>query len=528
MVHEISQTQELSNRLRITTQKANTPPVTYVPAGTEDEDDEPRDDTIIFEKNALIAKPKPKPPGEAEDNIPADPQNAPDEAELAEINHISAADNKNKLILYLVMSVLLVFASFGLRFFMTGSFLIKGEKEAVFTSPATYEELAQRLIEAGDYTSPVFGNAVNYRLENRDIPRKSLLFNERYIFNIIENTLYVVEIRSGSVTQVAGLEFTGEVIREIHLLGDELYVVSVGEYSGSYHHIEETPAEAEGAEPVIEVFSGDFTQDTVTVRSYNAFAFTKQPKLEFTVDGLYADIIINKDRLILSTHYTPHDPRAHSDLSAFVPAYTVSGETKHIAMNNIYAPPAKLMNAEITVISVVSAGDVSVHAAVGGSGYVYAGETALFVTLGSRLIKPGINIGEEPGFFDAGGIIPRGALHEGYGLIRFGADSSKGARLYVMNAEMELISVVENIGGDDTETLHAVLFDRSRVYLLSDKLYAFDTSQPADIMPANEPFSHVYADNFYRLSDDKRLEVTIETPVYASTSILVQTSPLRT
>jgi hypothetical protein len=490
LLQEVSKTQELTNKLKISTQRASTPRVTYVPPDYDDDDND-KDEEDFIHANAA--------------NFQAHHD--------SERVSVSASDNKGKLILISIMSLVLIIASFTVRYFMTGSFFLEKEIPLVLTVPETYEELSLRLSGAGGTASEVFPAAGNYRFSDDELLPLPATFlnNERYIFNLTGNKLYVVEVRSGSAVKAAEIEHRDETIREIYLVGERLYVISDGEYSGSYRHVEESGSEYEDIPLII---ADNFIQSTVTVRVYDALEFTGFPLTQFTVDGEYGGVIFNRGRFMLATHYTPHDPSAHSDLAAFVPSYTLGSERQFIGINNIYAPPAALMNTRMTVISELNGNDVNIHAVVGGAGSLYVGES-LFVTQSfeggehSRLIKYELSGVTEPVYFDVAGIIPLGAVHEGVGIVRVGVYGAEDAALYVMNSELELISRVTNIGSEQ-DVPRSVFFDRGRAYFAGDKLYVFDTSQPGDILPVGEPFPRIYSDDFYRISDTERLEVLIE------------------
>ncbi|MCL2077978.1 MAG: beta-propeller domain-containing protein [Oscillospiraceae bacterium] len=455
-----------------------------------------------------------------------------------QINH---SDNKPKLILCFCMAIALICTSFVLRYFYTGSFFIESEENVNFEVPETYYDLSQRLIKAGDYVSLTpqeLSPEKNYRLadeENQGFSKK-LLFNDRYIFNIIENKLYVIEINNGAMTKIASIELGGRTTREIFLYGNKLYAIFEGEYRGEYSHDINDGNETldyETAAP--ETLSGSFAQKTVTVRVYDALDFSDTPELEFTVDGElfeyseYNSTFLYKNKPVIVTNYTPHEPEAHSDLAAFVPSYTVNTgvpEKSFVAIDNIYAPPARLMNTEMTVISIIDGNKAEVFAVVGGRGSVYAGETALFVTqtanagdsrsmgnlrnsgFNSRLIKLDETGSGESVYYDFKGVIPGGAVDERAGIVRVGVNEGGGSALYVLNSQLELISRVINIGTGASN--QQILFDSERAYFISDKLYAFNTAIPDDIIPAVEPFPNIYSDDFYKISNRERLEIAIE------------------
>ncbi|MDR2532086.1 MAG: beta-propeller domain-containing protein [Oscillospiraceae bacterium] len=448
-------------------------------------------------------------------------QNEDEDDDDDEIIHVSAADNKGALVFCFFMALVLTCASFAVRWFMTGSFLIERERAIVLFVPETYFELAERLLGAGDSPSIREAPEIIHKTTTAENPRKTLLFNERYIFNIMDNTIFAIEFQSGSMSKVAEIEYYGEQIREMYLLNERLYVISEFESERSYRHEEVILAGGgvhETADPPeITLIEGDFTQKMVSVRVYNARDFKVQPELTFTADGGYNTVLLHKNKLILATDYTPHEPRAHSDLTAFVPAYFMDGEMNFADMSNIYAPPAPLMNTDMTVISVIDGESAAVFVTAGGAGSVYLGEDALFIaqTAGkkSRLIRldvTGENEQEASAasiFCDIDGVIPVGAVSERHSILRVGAYNNDKGALYIFNNELDLLSRVINIGN---EPPRSILFDNSFVYFIGDRLYVFDTTNPGDVTPADEPFAHIYSDDFLRISALERLEIAVE------------------
>jgi hypothetical protein len=253
------------------------------------------------------------------------------------------------------------------------------------------------------------------------------------------------------------------------------------------------------------------------VRIYDARDFNVSPQLTFTADGRYNAVLLHNNSLILVTDFTPKEPRAYSDLTAFVPSFGINGERSFISMTNIYAPPAPLMNTDMTVISVFDGTSADIYAVAGGAGSVFAGSEALFITQAteskSRLVRLNVSEESEIMFYDIDGIIPVGAVNERHSIIRAGAYNKDKGALYIFNNELDLLSRVINIGAGSNPEDRSVLFGGAHVYFVSDRLYAFDTTNPSDVTPALDEgaFSHIYTDDFIRISDTERLEIAIET-----------------
>ncbi|MCL1823865.1 MAG: hypothetical protein FWG44_06645 [Oscillospiraceae bacterium] len=441
-------------------------------------------------------------------------------------------NNKGKLILCFVMAFMVISASFTVRYFQTGSFWLEKEQEIVFTVPETYKELANRLTEAAHQVPLRTEPDINYRLAS-DIrysgdekTPKTIVYNERTIFNIIENKLFAVEARSGNMLKTAEIEFENQIMREMYIHQDRLYLILEGEYAGSYHHVGEVPENDESddyneEEILPEIISGEFTQKFITVVIFDAWDFSETPLLSFTVSGEYQSAFFHKNKFVIATGYIPHEPKAYSDLSAFVPLYSVNDESRQfIPINHIYAPPAPLMNTGMTVLGVIEDLNVQIYAAAGGIGHVSIGEKSLLITQVyenfSRLIKLDITGETEPKYFDVNGVIPDGGVNEGGGLVRVGFFGAKGGTLYVMNEDLELLSSAVEIGKSAEETdftAGSVLFDYNHVYFIIHKVYIFDTTIAESIaaLTEEEQAEQIYTDDFYRISDKERLEIAVET-----------------
>ena len=452
-----------------------------------------------------------------------------DGPDISEISYdyvsFSTETNKSKLALCLCMAVILAGLSFLIRYFQTGSFLIEKKDEQVgFSVPATYEELAERLVNAGDVKPETLSFGGNYRLDEnnakskKDVPSKTLLYNDRYIFYVNGNRLHAIEIKNGAMSEIAAIEYDAETTREIYMIDNMLYVIFEGEYRGKYFHASDASETGEtgGIPTEYEPISGEFTQKTVTVRVYDAREFIKTPAFEFTVDGEYNSVLYYKGHLSLITYYTPHEPKAVSDLSAFVPSFIINGRKQFSGINNIYAPPAELMNTGMTVISVINGDNPEVTVCAGGAGSVYSDDNAFFVSQSaaasgggmSRLLKVYTGGTGEPSYCDINGVIPVGAVDFKGGSVRVGSYDGGKSALYIFDGDLNLVSRVINIGNGKPES---ILFDEGRVYFILDKLYVFDTTVPEDVITAEEPFANIYADDFYRVSDKERLEVMVET-----------------
>jgi hypothetical protein len=344
---------------------------------------------------------------------------------------VTAADNRGKINFCFCLAIMLACASFGLRWFYTGSFLVEKEQTYIYTVPETYRELAERLINAGDSPS------VNEKPERT---AETLLFNNKYIFNVIGNTLYVIEHNSGNMQKIAEIEYDGERILELHFSNDKLFVITEGEREGSFEHEEII---GDYYEPEVVLIAGSFTQNTVNVRVYDAWSFSVSPELSFTVDGELNTILPHRNTLVLAADYFPHEPRAYSDLNSFLPLFTFNGEKGFPGMAHIYAPPAALMNTEMTVLSMFRGAEaIGEFIVIGGAGSIHSGEDALFaaqVTADkSRIVRIDTFSESEPVFYDINGVIT--GVSERHSILHVEAQKGDKTELYVFNSALERLS----------------------------------------------------------------------------------------
>ncbi|MCL2696490.1 MAG: beta-propeller domain-containing protein [Oscillospiraceae bacterium] len=417
------------------------------------------DEPEIIEEAAFEPELKLPDDGLYEDIIDEEPEESEEGA------CITAAGNRGKIIVCFFLATMLFGASFGLRWFYTGSFRLEKMQPLVLPVPETYHELAQRLMSAG--------NSPSQRTEQANL-QQTLLFNNKYIFNVIKNTLYIIEYNGGNMQKTAEIEYEDEQIRELYFLNDRLYVITESGYEASFEHEEIIETEYEFESITI---AGGFIQSTVSVRAYDAWDFGVTPQMHFVADGDYNAVLLHGSNLVLITDYAPHEPAAHSDLSAFVPSFTVNGEKRFIGMGHIYVPPAALMNNEMTVLSMISGAEaVGEFVVAGGAGNVYEGEDALFViqSVGekSRIIRLCTVDENEPVFYDIDGVIPAGGVSERHSILHVEVHKDEKAGLLVFNNALEPLS--------------------------------------DDFIAAEESKEQIYAEDFYRISDKEQLEIAVE------------------
>lgn len=434
-------------------------------------------------------------------------------------------NNKGKIIFSLVFGFLLLIFSFGIRYYYTGSFLLNEQKTVIAQAPSDYTELA-RLLYGLDNTpyilqeqNETYGNYY-IDLSEDNFKRDKICNNDRYIFNVADNTLFCVEpnTSNGSIKQSGLIKKNGVEIIEIFLFEQRLYMISAGEYESEYYSENPLSAETEpqltdnGEEIQTEPVRGSFTQPYTLISVFDAVDFMEKPLAEFELDGEYDSYIINNKDIYIFTDYYIKDAGAHDDLRAFIPSYSTDGQKKYIGIDDIFIPLTELKYSNMKAFYRIGKDlDFYAGAVLGGQNIeAYAGSRSI-IFVGKNGGKTNIIAYNSEGasYAEIDGTASAETVDERNGVIRVCAELDGYSRIYIFNDMLEPLSIINSIA--DNEKLKSVLFDDMFIYVITDFLYIFDTSIPDDPIISNDSTANIYHDNYYRWSDRERLSLSVET-----------------
>lgn len=391
--------------------------------------------------------------------------------------------NKGKFIVCAVAAVFLIALSFGLRWYLTGSWLPVSDVQAAelnLDEQGIFEVLSALPAPA----SPAFAENKSYTaggsIEKNPL-LSSLTLGNRFIY-IADNTLYIFEKLGGQLEQLDARKYD-EGIQILGLLNLDGGAAVVTSYEGDVYSFSYTlPAEADGEgeqtmngsvqrpETVIELLDGEKPENRSGIR-------------RFGFSGSLADLWTEGDRIIAVTSESIAEGAAAQNAYSFMPyVYTpyvdVADNRILCSAENVLVPQNMQYGGFVTVFSLDTAlGTTSCAAVAGGSGQLVSKKGSdLFIGQGSLLAR--YNVGDgvtENGFCGLSGTVGAfSAVSTYYGEIRVTLLESGSAALEVLDGDLGKLSQVKNLGNGETPI--ATCFNKNETYLItqSGTLYGID------------------------------------------------------
>jgi uncharacterized DUF497 family protein len=413
-------------------------------------------------------------------------------------------ENLAKIIICLTLGVILAVSSFLIRYFGLSDYV---------TAPQSYEDIFELNSTRHSRTPEQDTEQKLYRAENFTAPANPLMqvaASNRYIFKLIGNTVYSVELDSGRMENSA--VFTpNKDIRGLFELQNKLYVIADD-------------------------------SDAVTVYEFNASEFSRRPSREYRIDGQFNRLLTHESGFFVITDYFPSNNADIENPADYIPSYRSGKEESLVDFDNIEfvkEPPYSNM----TVIAAIGRENFAVYAVSGNSpDCVHLGQGSLVMSFysrqrntsqilrysiaGSGLVRPTRTSS------DITGRVRQGYIDERGDVTRIIADSGDSAVLYTLSDSMRLIgSRLGRIAAD--KQIEGVAFADEAVYViaLSDEekqIYAISTENIENPVFLNDSDSLITSDEFHKWNDERFFSVGLDSEdrvVLTMYSVRGNTSP---
>jgi uncharacterized secreted protein with C-terminal beta-propeller domain len=300
-------------------------------------------------------------------------------------------------------------------------------------------------------------------------------------------------------------------------------------------------------------WGGGWNDNETVVEVYNINGDFKQPESSFSQKGWYSSSRMIDSHIYLITTFSPMvnqlNEFARDDLEAYIPSYTINGDSYYIAPSGIVLPE-KLDWVQYTVISGLDVNSpeffVSSTANLGSSWIIYSSMNNIYITssvheiIGRRRTQWGywddykeytqinkfsINKGQVA--FTASGKVAGSVqnqfwLDEHNGVLRVVTqiwewgfdweDFYSAGSLYTLDENLNILGEFHGIG--ETENVQSVRFEGDIGYIVTflivDPLFAFDLSDPTNIIMLDELKIPGYSRYMHRWADGLLLGVGVD------------------
>lgn len=432
-----------------------------------------------------------------------------DEEDEEDLENMEGGEEEHKLktnkVLFVicgVAAVLLIALSFGLRWYLTGSWLPASNVQTV-ESELDEKGIFEALNGLPSPTASAFAENRSYSAGGRidESSLLSFLITDNRLFYFEDNTLYIFEKLGGQLEQLDARKYDDDIrILGLLKLNSGVAVVTACEgkaYDFTYtippETEEDTPTVVDSSvkrpETVIELLDGEKPEKRNSIR---LFGFSG------SLAGLWAD----GDRIIAVTSESIADGAAAQEPNSFMPyVYTPDTDGGSSRMfckaEDVLVPENAQYSGFATVFSLdVGRGSCSSAAAAGGSGQLVSRiGNDMFIGQNKLLVRYDVsgNVTENGfcaipgavGNFSAAGVFQD--------QVRVTFLDEGSAALIVLDSELNTISEVQNLGNGETPL--ATCFNGNETYLITETgtLYGIDgDNQPMTASSANITDAVVY------------------------------------
>lgn len=420
--------------------------------------------------------------------------------------------NKGKIIAAAVSAVVLIALSFGIRYYLTGSFL-----------PSEKVTVEKELDEAGIFdllsalpsqTSPAFTQNENYTV-GKPISRKplaNLLSLDKRLLYVNENTLYTFEQIGGQLEKLSEKTYP-DTMEVLGLIGDGSGVGVVlkpeaEDYSFSYNITGEN-----GADTVV---NGTVQRSVTQIDLLNAANPEKTSEIKSVkISGDLSAIYKLENRLVAVTWENIPDAAVKEDYASFMPyAYNANGAEKVLCpAENVLITGDAVRKSFATVYTLDFEGNTDIKSVAGGSSQlIYRSGNKLFVAQESFLAEYDLSEGianHTDSINLEGSIADFSAMKFDGEEIRITTLNNGSATLNVLdyNEENRLQkkSQVKNIGENDS--FLTTCFNGKETYIVAEgnKCYGIDGEDSA----IAETGSKITSAKVYPFSDKIGIKLTV-------------------
>ena len=448
-----------------------------------------------------------------------------DDADYDDFGRRRKGSNKGKIIIAAIGAVLLIAVSFGLRYYLTGSFL------PVVGREAAEEQLDEagifgKLFDLPNQTAPAFTANQNYTAGKARSGKMltNLISQEKRLIYVSDNTLYVFEQIGGQLEKLSETEYP-DTVEVLGLIGDNegVGVVLKGEnedYSFSYNVTGEN-----GADTVV---NGSVQRTVTRIDLLDPAAPEKASQIKtVNLSGELSAIYKLDNRLVAVTWENIPEGAAKEDKGSFMP-YASYKEKKLCSAENVLITNKAANKSFASIYTVDFDGNTEIAAVAGGlAQLICRRENSLFIGQGNVLARYDLSQGNAVHSGSAaldGNIADFSAIGVSEDEIRVTTIDNGAAVLTVLDSgeEMEKKSQVKNIGENDVYL--TTCFNGKETYIVAEgnKCYGIDGEDNA----IAETGSKITSAQVYPYSEKIGIKLTVLDDGQERTGLMISTVKL--
>ncbi|MCL1832757.1 MAG: hypothetical protein FWG45_07635, partial [Oscillospiraceae bacterium] len=437
----------------------------------------------------------------------------------------AASENFTKTVLCLSLAFVLAFSSFFIRYLTTGEWFMS---DLVDKSPQSYAELFE--LQQSRNIAAVRENShyTPYKAErfaDAYTPLATVTASNTTLFRVSDNDIQAVSVNAGIMEDAPTFispiaRINGELLG-LFVHADRLYAVYSELYQTNMSYTHEVTQE----ETTIVSDTSIFTQPRVKIYEFDANNYTSEPLTVYEVDGLFREVLIHEQGVLIITDYTPKNTYSADELIGYVPSYGVNGSTEFVQLRNIKFVPGANHSNMVVLFNIVGEGSIGAVTAISGNtaDCVYysddAGWGALFMTFynvkANRTHVTRFDFQKNILAWESvSGRVPQGFVDERGGYVRIVSDSGSvraGATLFMFDENMKQIgNALKNIASNSDSGILGAAFDSDTVYVIGQKTYAINTANPSAPMFSSEVNALIMPTDgryFYEWGDVRFFEV---------------------
>lgn len=370
--------------------------------------------------------------------------------------------NRAKLIICFVLMVLITFASFGLRYYYTGSFLLT-DAPVADESITTNEQLFDLISPLSNEAAPAVDSDTSYTKSGRVAEKNTLtklLSTGDYIIYCTGNKLNVIKTIGGQMTLDKTIEYENTLLGVVEINGRFVAVSQSLDVASPFSYQQNNIVTNEAGEEITETVTLNDTllKNIVKLDYLNAENPSKIDE-SYLQTGTLVKLVQRDGGLVVITSDTAAANAVVSVPETYIPYYEIGGTKSFVPVETLFIPSEPMFKSYLVFGKATFADTVTANipqAVLGGSNQVFftPDDDNLYIgqntATDAAILRYSLENGLDAYFFADGAVDASCGIEIKNDILRLTTLKNNAVTLSLYNAANAFIPLVEN--AEDAES----------------------------------------------------------------------------